>query len=271
MTTKSRRKTTPQLDDYVPRRGRPPANKDEVTSMLLATGEATMAQIAQLFNTDAKTLPKRMRGIVPKGTRRGYKVYDIAEAAGMIVRPGYEIEDFIRQMSPQELPPLLSKEFWNGQNARINYEKNMGHLWSTEDVVAAFGEILNIVRMTVLLVADDVEREAGLTEAQRLIIRRIMDAMISTMRANIEEKFKEYHANRIANPLAPVTGSLDDDDFNVSATAPVREDADEAGDEEPEDGEAVDEDSEYPDPDEGEGDDGNILASEDDEEEDDGI
>jgi hypothetical protein len=242
-----RRKTSPALDGVVPQRGRPPAEKNEVTSVMLATGEATMAQIAQLFNTDAKTLPKRLRGVVPKGTRRGYKVYNIAEAAAMLVRPGYEIEDFIRQMSPQELPPLLSKEFWNGQNSRINYEKAMGHLWPTEDVVGAFGEILNVVRMTVLLVADDVDREAGLTEPQRLIIRRIMDAMISTMQENIEEKFKEYHANRDISPAVGPPVEDDGEDFNLSA-------------DESDDGEAVDED-----------DDDNLLAAEDDAEEDDGI
>ena len=66
-----KRKTSPQLDDVVPKRGRPPGAKDEVTSTLLATSTATMAQIAQLFETDAKTLPKRLKGVIPKGTRSG--------------------------------------------------------------------------------------------------------------------------------------------------------------------------------------------------------
>ena len=243
-----RRKTSPQLDDVVPRRGRPPSAKDEVTSTLLATSTATMAQIAQLFETDAKTLPKRLKGVIPKGTRSGYKVYSIKEAAEYLVKPGYEIEDFIRQMSPQELPPLLSKEFWNGQNARLNYEAKLGNYWPTEDVVAAFGEVLNVVRMTTLLVADDVDRETGLTEEQRLIIRRIMDAMVTTMKKNIAEKFKEYHANRSAPRIEdyqPAYGS---------------------------DADAEDEDEE--DDDENilaEEDDGNLLAAEDDEEEDDFI
>lgn len=244
----AKRKTSPQLDDVVPRRGRPPGAKDEVTSTLLATGQATMAQIAQLFNTDAKTLPKRLKGVIPKGTRSGYKVYDIAEAASYLVRPGYEIEDFIRQMSPQELPPLLSKEFWNGQNARLNYEAKLGNYWPTEDVIAAFGEVLNVIRMTVLLVADDVEREAGLTDAQRLIIRRIMDAMIETMRTNIAEKFKDYNANR-----APLT---------VEAAIERNDPFADEEDEDDEENILAAEDDE---------DDGNILAAEDDEEEDDGI
>jgi hypothetical protein len=240
-----RRKTSPALDDIVPKRGRPPGAKDEVTSTLLATGQATFAQIAQLFETDAKTLPKRLKGVIPKGTRSGYKVYSIREAAEYLVTPGYEIEDFIRQMSPQELPPLLSKEFWNGQNARLNYEKSLGNLWPTDDVVAAFGEILNVVRMAVLLVADDVDRESGLTPGQRLIIRRIMDGMIVKLGQDITDKFKEYHANRAPTgfPLRSDEDDLDDDADDENITA---------------------EDDE-------EEDDGNLLAAEDDEEEDDYI
>lgn len=246
MATKYKRKTSPKLDDIVPRRGRPPGPKDEVTSTLLATATATMAQIAQLFETDAKTLPKRLKGVIPKGTRSGYKVYSIREAAEYLVTPGYEIEDFIRQMSPQELPPLLSKEFWNGQNARLNYEKSLGNLWPTDDVVGAFGEVLNVVRMSVLLVADDVDREVGLTDGQRLIIRRIMDGMIVKLGQDITDKFKEYHAHR-----AP-TGQ------------PLRYEHDDPDSESDEDWNITAEDDE-------EGEDGNLLAAEDDEEEDDFI
>lgn len=233
MPAKYNRKTDPAT--Y--RGGRPPKADSEVTSELLASGEATMAQIAQLFETDAKTLPRRMKGIIARGTRRGYKVYRIREAATRLVEPGYEIEDFIRQMSPQELPPLLQKEFWNGQRARLEYEKQLGNHWPTEEVVAAFGEMANTVRITLLLIADDVDREAGLTDGQRTIIRRIMDAAVTTLKNNLVEKFKEYHANR-ADPRLPAPGSSDDDDWNIVAEAD---------------------------------DDGNILAAEDDEEEDIGI
>jgi hypothetical protein len=226
------RKTDPAID----RRGRPPKNDSEVTSELLASGEATVAQIAQLFNTDAKTLPRRMKGIVPKGTRRGYKVFNIAEAASRIITPGYEIEEFIRQMSPQEMPVLLSKEFWNGQNARINYEKALGNLWPTEDVVEALGEFANVVRITLLLVPDDVDREISVTDGQRDIIRRIMHAAVDTLKKNIAEKFKDYHANSTDHRRAGTEQVLESSDFTL-------------------DGQADDLD-------------GNILAAEDDEEED---
>lgn len=168
----------------------------DVTSEILATGEATMSQIAQMFGTDAKTLPQRMKGIVPAGRRNGYKVYNIREAAGRLVQPSYEIEEYIRQMSPQELPPLLNKEFWNGQRARIAYEKEMGNLWPTEDVVELFGVLEQGVRQTWILLADDIERDEGVTDGQRKVLRRISDAAITTLKDKLTEKFKDFYANR---------------------------------------------------------------------------
>lgn len=190
------RKVDPDLADYMKQRGRPPKASDEVTSEIMATGEATMAQIAQMFNTDAKTLPKRMRGILPKGTRRGYKVYSINEAATRIVTPGYEIEEFIRQMSPQELPSHLLKEFWAGQKSRVEYETKIGNLWDTGKVVEIVAEQMNLTRMTLLLFADDVDREQKLTDRQRGVIRRMVDALIVTLADKAEERFKDYYANR---------------------------------------------------------------------------
>lgn len=221
-----KRKTDP--NEY---RGGRPRKTDEVTSELLTSGQATIAQIAQLFETDAKTLPKRLKTISPKGTRRGNKVYSIREAAAFIVTPGYEIEEYIRQMSPQELPVLLMKEFWNGQKSRLEYEIKLGNYWPTEQIVEYIGELQNTIRMTLLLLQDDVNREESLTDGQRKAIQRITDAAISTMKKNIVEKFAGYHAHTApSRPTAPV--------------APVLEHTSD------------------------EGDDGNILAAEDDEEED---
>ena len=140
--------------------------QSDVTSEILATGEATMSQLAQMFETDAKTLPQRMKGIIPAGKRNGYKVYKIREAAGRLVKPGYEIEEFIRQMSPQELPPLLTKEFWNGQKARLAFEKErLAHAECQEN-------------------------------GHRKAFRRITDAGIAKMSEEVSERLKDYYADR---------------------------------------------------------------------------
>lgn len=222
-----------KLDDTRPRRGRPPKS-GEVTSEIIESGCATMTQIAQMFRTDTKTLPKRMRGIQSAGkNKKGYTVYSIAEAATRIVRPGYEMEEYIRQMSPQELPPLLSKEFWNGQNARIKFEEQMGRLWPTDRVVECFGAGLSALRMAILLVKDGVEREEQLTQPQRDAVQRFMDAAINDARESVMEKMKEFDC----------AYELEDDGGIQGLEGP----------------------------DDRAGDDGNLLASEDDEEEDIGI
>ena len=220
----SRRARTPKGDD-VGRPGRPRSAKNEVTSDLISTGCATMAQLAGLFRTDAKTLPQRLKKVPTEGkNRNGYNVYDIRKAASFIVTPGYEIEEFIRQMSPQELPPLLQKEYWNGQNARLKYERELGNLWPTPDVAEFVGELLSTVRMSLLLVADDVDREESLTDGQKQIIRRIMDGLISTLKEKLAERFKDFHAQRA---LAQSSDEDDDDlDDDLSAYAEDEEDED---------------------------------------------
>lgn len=238
----------PKGDD-VGRPGRPRKAQNEVTSDLISTGCATMAQLAALFRTDAKTLPQRLKLVPSEGNNRnGYKIYDIRKAASFIVTPGYEIEEFIRQMSPQELPPLLQKEFWNGQNARLKHERELGNLWPTEDVAEFAGVLLSTARMACLLVADDVDREESLTDGQKQIIRRIMDGLITSLKEKLTEAFKDFHANR-----APT--QLDEDDDDDLAAYSEDEDADE------DDLSALAE----------EDDDDPILAAEDDEEEDLGI
>lgn len=155
-----------------------------------------MSQIAKLFRTDAKTLPQRMHGVVSVGKRAGYKVYNIAEAAGRLVKPGYEIEEFIRQMSPQEMPPLLQKEYWNGQKARLAFEKELGNLWPTEDVVEHTAVLQQGIRQAINLATDEVDREESFTTGQRKVFRRIMDNAIVEMGEKIQEAFKDYYANR---------------------------------------------------------------------------
>lgn len=174
------------------KRGRPPKARDEVTSDLLATGEATMAQLAQLFETDAKTLPKRLRGLRPAGVRHNTSTYKIRDAAARLVKPGYSIEAYLRGMNHSDLPPLLTKEYWNGQRARQIFEENAGDLWRTSQVVEAISEAFKTLRMELLLIPEGIERETGVTDAQRKILRRYIDGTIDTLREAMIDRFKDY-------------------------------------------------------------------------------
>lgn len=194
------------MDELAPKlkRGRPPKARDEVTSDLLATGEATMAQLAQLFETDAKTLPKRLRGLRPAGVRNNTQTYKIRDAAARLVKPGYSIEAYLRGMNHADLPPLLTKEYWNGQRARQIFEENAGDLWRTSQVVEAISESFKTLRMELLLIPEGIERETAVTDAQRKILRRYIDGTIDTLRSAMVDRFKDYAPTTVA--FAPVDG-----------------------------------------------------------------
>lgn len=165
-----------------------------------------MAQIAALFRTDRTTLPKRLRRLAPAATRSGVSVYSIRDAAAYLVKPGYSIEQFIRQMHPNELPVGLMKEFWAGQKSRQSYEIQAGDLWPTAQVVEALGEAFKEARMEILLFPETVERETGVTDVQRQVLRRLSDGLIDNLRERLVEHFENYEPS--TGPQLPLPSSL---------------------------------------------------------------
>lgn len=170
--------------------GRPPAK--EADSELTATSQANQTQLAAMFRRDPKAMPRLLDGLAPAGERRGAKVYWIDEAAQRLVKPGYEVEDYIRRMHPSDMPPLMGKEFWNGQRARQAFEENEGDLWRTAQMVAVFAEAAQTMRTSMLLFRDALEREESLTEEQSVIVQGLIDGAINDMQESLVERFTNY-------------------------------------------------------------------------------
>lgn len=163
---------------------------------LLATGEATAAQIAKLFRRDAKTMPRLLQGLVPAGERRGSRVYNIEEAAQRLVKPGYSIETYIKRMHPSDIPPLVQKEFWNALRARQAFEEAQGDLWRTADVVAILAESFATMRTSLMLMSDAISRETSLSPRQQEALKRLIDGAINDLKEGLVDKFDGYQPPR---------------------------------------------------------------------------
>lgn len=170
----------------------------EADSELCATSQANQTQLAQLFRRDPKAMPRLLDGLAPAGERRGFKVYWIDEAAQRLVKPGYEVEDYLRKMHPSDMPPLLGKDFWNGQRARQAFEENEGDLWRTAEMVSVFAEAAQTMRTSMLLFSDALEREQELTEEQRAAVEGLIDGAIQDMQEALVERFSNYAAPEYA-------------------------------------------------------------------------
>lgn len=176
---------------------------------VVATGRGTANQIAKLFRVNKNDINRKLDGLAPVGRRKGFPLYDVREAAGLLVEPTYEIEDRIKRMNPADIPPLLGKEIWNGQRARLAYERENGDLWPTDEVVAALAATFNECRMVFLLMLDNVERQSGtLTAQQRSVISRLAEGGINAMKESLVAKF--------AGMAPPVD--------NIAGMAPAAED-----------------------------------------------
>lgn len=170
--------------------GRKPAA--EADSQLCATSQANQTQLAAMFRRDPKAMPRLLEGLAPAGERSGAKVYWIDEAAQRLVKPGYEIETYLKRMHQSDLPPLLGKDFWNGQRARQAYEENEGDLWRTAEMVAVFAEAAQTMRTSMLLFRDALEREESLTEEQSTVVQGLIDGAINDMQEALVERFSSY-------------------------------------------------------------------------------
>lgn len=171
-------------------RGRPKAA--EADSLLCATSQANQTQLAAMFRRDPKAMSRLLDGLAPAGERSGSKVYWIDEAAQRLVKPGYEIEQYLKRMHQSDLPPLLGKEFWNGQRARQAYEENEGDLWRTSEMVAVFAEAAQTMRTSMLLFRDALEREESLTPEQSAAVQGLIDGAIKDMSESLVERFSNY-------------------------------------------------------------------------------
>lgn len=209
-------------------RGRPKAIS-EADSELTSTGLANQSQLAGLFKRDPKQMTRLLDGLAPAGERRGFKVYRIDEAAQRLVKPGYEVEEYMRRMHPSDMPPLLGKEFWNGQRARQAFEENEGDLWRTAEMIAVFAEACQTIRTSMLLFRDALEREETLSEEQSATVQRLIDGAIKDIQEALVERFASYEPPEYApisfesyQPVEAAPG--DDDKSSEEAGAPSASD-----------------------------------------------
>lgn len=144
---------------------------------------------------DQRDVKAKLNGQVkPCGERRGHPIYQIKDVAPYLVKPPYDIDEFIQKMSIADLPTILRKEYWAGMRSRQLFEKEAAELWPTSDVVDMVSELLKTLRMSMLLTRESVERETELSDRQRAIITRIIDNALEDAYAKTNRKFSEAHS-----------------------------------------------------------------------------
>lgn len=170
--------------------------QDDETGIALYHG-LSISQMSKLFEMDPRDLTEKIEKAEIKscGKNGPWSLYKLKEVMPVVVKPIYDVEAYIRRMNPSELPKTLSKEFWAALRSKQEYEFRAGNLWETEKVVREVGELFKLVKMSALLMVDQVERQVELSEEQRNIIKRGMDGMLIDLHKSIVEKFSSKGAS----------------------------------------------------------------------------
>lgn len=168
------------------------AGVDEASTSMIFEG-VTKSQMVDLFKMDTRTINRRLAvsDVVPSGKRNGYDIYHVRDVAPWLLPPKMDIEQYIRNMNPQDLPKMLTKEFWNGMKARQEFRLRENELWETPEVHACLSEMVQVMIMSSRTIEDQVDRLAELSSKQREILRTQVRSLINSLRDTAAAHFKE--------------------------------------------------------------------------------
>lgn len=166
---------------------------------------ATIGDLAAMFKLDHRVVKQKLVEMRPSGKRGASDVYDVGEAARLLVRPfdDAEMVERVLKMNHTELPKMLSKEFWYAQTQKQKYEAAAGDLWPTLQVVEMAGEAFKTLRLSLQLLPDTLDREAALSEKQRETVQRVVDATLNEMRERLIDAFENRRGFTVSGSESP--------------------------------------------------------------------
>lgn len=144
----------------------------------------TVGWLSQAFSMDPTTVKKKLRDCPPIHRRKAGFVYDLKQAAPYLVPPVFDVDQYLKTMRPSDLPNQLQEAYWSAMRKRQQWEADAGHLWRTEQVMEVLGEVFKQIKFAIQLWPDEVERAAGLSNEQRVMLTNMGD----TLQADIHKR-----------------------------------------------------------------------------------
>lgn len=167
--------------------------------------------LSQAFRMTPESIRRRLATcpVISKGAK-GVR-YDLKKAASYLVDPKIDFDHYLRNMKSTDLPASLQKEIWDARLKRQKWEVHAGELWRTSDVMAVLSSTFAIVKSTIQLWPDTIERQTGMTNQQRESLIALGDALQDEIYQNLIEAAKDRSTR--ASLVSIDDGSGDSDDL----------------------------------------------------------
>jgi hypothetical protein len=153
-----------------------------------------------------QTVRDSLAQVPPSGKRGQSDLYSIKDAAKVLIRNDETDAEQVRRILKThhtDLPKMLSKEFWLAETHRQRYMVAAGQLWPTTKVVEWLADAYKTIRLSLMLMADTVERQETLTNTQRKTIIEMIDATLNDAAERLIRGFKDKRESEVGGPSSP--------------------------------------------------------------------
>ena len=139
----------------------------------------TVQYLSEAFQMAPMTVKKKLAHCpIMFRTPAGIVKYNLPTAAAYLVKPRFDMGEYIKTMRPHDLPPILQAAYWDAQKKRQDWELNAGELWPTDKVIGVLSDTFKLIKTSVMLFSDTLEQEHGLSEPQRVTLTRMTDGLM---------------------------------------------------------------------------------------------
>ena len=166
-----------------------------------------ITQIARAFDLNRDTVRKRLvqAGVNAVKTQKGVPLYNLAEAGKAVFNTQ---ESSQVGYTPDELPPKERKEYFQSENERLKYEKEIRLLVPVHDMAMEFSRVLKILIQALDSLPDILEERCGLSfEGQEEVIQITNELREKLYQKLIEPDFEESDEDMSCQQPVPETSS----------------------------------------------------------------
>ena len=136
---------------------------------------------------------------------KGTQYYRPADVLPFLVQP-HDMKSHLMRMNPKDLPERLRKEFWGSRKLEQEVRLRAGDLYLAADVHKSYGDMMKLVKDTVLLWTDEVHEAVGLSNEQVAVLDNLSRKLLS----NFADAVESYCANNITRPQDSELDEIED-------------------------------------------------------------
>lgn len=151
--------------------------------------------MAKVLGVEPRRLQKKLAncpavGFGTAGRGKGQPLYDFREAIKYCVEPKMDLGVYIRSLgSSGDLPPHISKAYWDGQNAKLRWMERARHYWHDEDVLQVLGRTAMSIKEALQLWIENLPGKATMTTEQ-----------YAAFQANVGDLSDDIHRRLVSVP-----------------------------------------------------------------------